>query len=233
MNWRIQRGPKDLACLHELDAHRLETGTLRHGAVVAHWHGVDAGQLAPAAGLEVGETLSHQLWPVADAVERVSKMDEVKSIPFVGPIVFDIVDFELTVGGDPSRLDGCDVNAYHLGGGKHVRYIQSPDAGAGAQIQDSLWSGTDRGQEMFIAYDELVFAMLQVHPVHFMLIHWHTVAMLAVVGIDSVILQYALGNLRGDRGDIGSRCAFRVSLVAGVRVRLNGRGNLGGNIRMR
>lgn len=83
--------------LHHLCARGREPRVRREGAVVAHGHWVDARELEVAARPEVLVALCDELGPVADRVEEVPRVDEVKGGLTEGPGLFDVVDLELTV----------------------------------------------------------------------------------------------------------------------------------------
>ena len=70
-------------------------------------------------------------------------MDKVKAILLECPFLRTIGDFELTVWRDPGSLDRGQVCARHVCGWELIREVDSPDAGAGADIKDFLRAGTD------------------------------------------------------------------------------------------
>lgn len=54
----------------------------------------------------------------------------------VGPRGVEVVDFELYVGPDPSRLDGGEVDAEDLRFRMSFAEVEGPDTGAGAGVCD-------------------------------------------------------------------------------------------------
>ncbi len=61
----------------------------------------------------------------------------------VGPLLLDVVDLELAVGGDPAGLDGGEVHADDGRRGVFVGKFDGPDTCAGAEVEDG---GGGRGQ---------------------------------------------------------------------------------------
>ena len=58
-------------------------------------------------------TLGSELWPIFDGITHVAAVDEVE-LCVVGPGLFDVIDFEVDVGGNPFWLNGGEVVAEDL-----------------------------------------------------------------------------------------------------------------------
>lgn len=93
-------------------------------------------ELSPATGREGAEDVLRELGPVKNADTHVSHEDEVKRA-LVQPRALDIIDLELDVGWEPSRLDRAQVVAEDLGIRVHVAKLNGPDARAGTDVEDS------------------------------------------------------------------------------------------------
>ena len=58
--------------------------------------------------------LLHQAWPVLDRGCKVARMDVVKRVLLVVPVVLDVVEKETEIGWDVAGLGRGDINAQDL-----------------------------------------------------------------------------------------------------------------------
>jgi hypothetical protein len=94
-----------------------------------------------------------QLLPIGNAGAHVADVDVIEGLG-VRPDVFDIVDLELQVRGNPGGLDGGEVVGDDGCGGKFVGEFHGPDSGAGSDVEDALDGSRDGSAVEFAAEDE-------------------------------------------------------------------------------
>lgn len=103
------------------------------------------------------EGLAEEGGPVFEADVEHPAVDEVEASAaaaggrigrgkLVGPFCFDVVDLELTVGGDPTGLNRREVYAGDGCGGVVVCEFDRPNSGAGAEVEDGVDGGGKGGE---------------------------------------------------------------------------------------
>src|SRR5437764_12925181 len=98
--------------------------------MILHFH--------PTTWFQSSEGLSVKRRPVGNTSTQCPAMDEVKlfKIP-KQPFTFGVVNIELQVGGDPSRLDRTQVRCNDCGHGEEIGNFDGPNACPRADVQDS------------------------------------------------------------------------------------------------
>ena len=173
----------------QIHAHRLQPGmdqvqqlaqriALVHGPVITTRIVQDILHLHPAAGLDVLIRTHHQAMPVLERRHTMPGVHEIEVVARVQPLALRIIHHEAHVRRHPGGLDGAQIDAQHLGAGIGIAHLDGPDAGAGAQVDDLLRIGPERGEVQPVA------ARRQRHGV----LHVLAVLLLVVVGEGVVAL---------------------------------------------
>jgi hypothetical protein len=72
-------------------------------------------RLDPAARLAAAMRLSKQCWPITDAAQEITHVDEVETVGLKRPLKCSVFNFEFHIGGDPARLYGRKIGTGNLG----------------------------------------------------------------------------------------------------------------------
>jgi hypothetical protein len=143
----------------------LDRVVLLHGSVVATQVSGNLLELNPSSGLGATVGVLKDLVPVTDTLDKVTHVDKVERVLFitisffvsishldsrrmiyrsVSPLLFSIVDLELAVRRNPSRLNWGKVGSDNLSAGVLLGNIDSPDTGSSSDIENLLGFRIDR-----------------------------------------------------------------------------------------
>lgn len=130
------KGPADLlGALEQVVGPLVQRRVGGHGAVVGDG-GQDVDDLEPPTGGQVLHALLEEARPVGEGDGHEARVDVVEGLA-EGPVVLEVVDLELDVGGHEAGLDGAQVDADDGGRGVVVSEVDGPAARARADVEDA------------------------------------------------------------------------------------------------